>query len=126
MEFTVTLNSWTDDDVTVMYTASVESGDTATLDNTDPAGADFTEVTGTVTLESPATSATFVVGLNPDSLSEHNETFTVTLSDPVNGILASDPTATGDDPRRRPRARGLHRRRESRGGRRPCVRGQPS
>ena len=79
-----------DADVTVTWTASIESGDTAVA-------ADLgTPTTGTVTIAMGATSTMFSVMLEDDALDEDAETFTVTLSGAsANAQLAADPTAKG-------------------------------
>ena len=94
--FTVTLSEAAATEVTATWTASIESGDTAVA-------ADLGSTTGTVTIVANGTTGTFTVPTAGDSTDEHDETFTVTLSDPSNAELASDPTATGtitddDDP----------------------------
>ena len=90
--FTVTLSAVATADVTATWTASLETGDTATA-------ADFTDLsaaTGMVTVTKGQTTATFTVATAQDTTDEENETFTVTLSTPSsNATLAADPTATG-------------------------------
>ena len=87
-------------EVMVTWTATIESGNTAEA-------ADFTDLstaTGTVTI--PAGRSSYVFFLNgvvaDDSLDEDIETFTVTLSSPVNATLAILKAATvsirDDDP----------------------------
>ena len=102
VEFTVTLSDAAAADVTVTWTASRATGDTAeTGDFTDLSAA-----TGTLTFSASTsqTMATFTVATKEDTIDEENETFTVTLSNPSsNAQLASDPTAKGtinddDDP----------------------------
>ena len=87
-------------EVMVTWTVSIESGNT-----TEPA--DFTDLsaaTGTVTIPAGRTSYTFsLVGVvADDSLDENDETYTVTLSDPVNATLSSNKAGTvtikDDDP----------------------------
>ena len=96
--FTVTLSAAATDDVTVTWTASIESGDTAET-------ADFgSPLTETVTFTPSQTAVTITVPTIDDSTDEDNDTFTLTLSSPsANATLASDATATGtitdnDDP----------------------------
>ena len=92
VEFTVTLSATSTADVTATWTASIESGDTATA-------ADLTATTtGMVTVAAGATTTTFTVPVANDTTVEDDQTFTVTLS----GVspsslaqLAADPTATG-------------------------------
>jgi hypothetical protein len=90
--FTATLSAATGAPVTVGYAASA---------GTATAGADFTAVSGTLTLPAGATSGTVVVPVVGDALDENDETFTVTLSGPV-GATLGDGQATGtildDDP----------------------------
>ena len=88
--FTVTLSAASTQTVTVDWATSVETGDTAT------AGTDFTAVPArTLTFMPGETTATFTVSTVDDTTDEANETFTVTLSNPTNATLATDPTATG-------------------------------
>ena len=96
--FTVTLSAAATDDVTVTWTASIESGDSAET-------ADFgSPLTETVTITPSQTAVTITVPTIDDSTDEDNDTFTLTLSSPsANATLASDATATGtitdnDDP----------------------------
>ena len=95
--FTVTLSGATEKASSVDWATSSESGDTATVRT------DYTAASGTVDIAAEATSGTFTVDIADDSLDEADETFSITLSSPVEGQLASDPTATGtitddDDP----------------------------
>ena len=97
VEFTATLTRAVSAKVTATWTASIESGDTASA-------ADLaTTKTGEVEFDANATEAKFTVPVNDDTTDEDNETFTVTLSNPSsNAQLATDPTAKGtildDDP----------------------------
>ncbi len=100
VEFTLTLSAAAPADVTVDWTASIESGDSAST-------ADLaTTKTGTVTITKGATTKKFTVPVNDDTTDEPDQTFTVTLSNPAPtslAQLAADPTATGtieddDDP----------------------------
>ena len=90
VEFTVTLTATSTTDVTATWTASIETGDTAST-------ADLaTTKTGTVTVDDGETTAKFTVPVNDDNIYEDDETFTVTLSGvSTNAQLAADPTATG-------------------------------
>ena len=94
VEFTVTLSDAAAADVTVTWTASLETGDTAeTGDFTDLSAA-----TGTLTFSASTsqTMATFTVATKEDTADEEDETFTVTLSGvSTNATLAADPTAKG-------------------------------
>ena len=100
VEFTLTLSAAAPADVTVDWTASIESGDTAST-------ADLaTTKTGTVTITKGDTTKKFTAPVNDDSTDEPDQTFTVTLSNPTPtslAQLAADPTAKGtidddDDP----------------------------
>ncbi len=100
VEFTLTLSAAAPADVTVDWTASIESGDSAST-------ADLaTTKTGTVTITKGDTTKKFTVPVNDDSTDEPDQTFTVTLSNPTPtslAQLAADPTAEGtidddDDP----------------------------
>ena len=100
VEFTLTLSAAAPADVTVDWTASIESGDSAST-------ADLaTTKTGTVTITKGATTKRFTAPVNDDSTDEPDQTFTVTLSNPTPPALvelAADPTAEGtieddDDP----------------------------
>ena len=104
MTFTVTLSAAATVDVTVNWTASIESGDTAEAADlgsmtTGPVRvtASQTTATGPVTVTAGQTTATFTVETAEDTLDEYNETFTVALSSPSsNATLATDATtATG-------------------------------
>ena len=70
--------------------------DYATADGTAAAGSDYTTVTGTLIFPTAVTVRTISVPVLDDQDHEHTETFTVTLSAPVNAALASTGrTATG-------------------------------
>lgn len=90
--FTVSLSWPSSLTVSAIYTTA---GGTAT------SGLDFTASTGPVTFAPGATSQTVAIAVLDDALDEDDETFTVTLSAPVNGSIG---TATGtgtiidDDP----------------------------
>ena len=88
LEFVITLSETSADNVSVTCTGSIESGDTAE-DN------DFTSRSALVTFQSTQTSTTCTV---PTALTashfEFEDTLTVTLSNPVNAIIAQA-TATG-------------------------------
>ena len=92
VEFTLTLSAAAPADVTVDWTASIESGDSAST-------ADLaTTKTGTVTITKGDTTKKFTVPVNDDSTDEPDQTFTVTLSNPTPtslAQLAADTTATG-------------------------------
>ncbi len=90
--FTVTLSSARTSNVTLNW---------ATSNGSATAPADYTATaSGSVTIPAGQTSRTFMVQTAPDALDEDDETFTVTLSAPSDGLpasvlLAQDPTATG-------------------------------
>ncbi len=87
LSFTVTLSAVSDRDVTVGY---------ATADGTATAGTDYTASASgaTLTISAGMTTGTITVPVTQDALDEDDETFTVTLSDPVNATLV-DHEATG-------------------------------
>ena len=79
--FTATLSKVIGTDATVTWTASIESGDTATL-------ADLgTPRSGNVTIPAGQTTRTFTVPVVDDSSPESNERFTVTLTNAVGSYL---------------------------------------
>ncbi len=88
VEFAVGLSAASAVTVTVDYATSVESGDTAST-------ADYTETTGTLTIAAGETSATITVATAQDTTDESDETFTLTLSNPVNAALGHKSAATG-------------------------------
>jgi large repetitive protein len=83
--FTVTLAPVSGQTVTVDY---------ATADGTAAAGSDYQPRSGGLTFTAGASTRQVVVPVNGDVLDEIDETFTVTLSNPVNAILA-DPQGLG-------------------------------
>ena len=89
LEFTVTLNAASAEEVTVDYATSVESTDTATEDT------DYTAASGTLTFSPGEKSKTITVQTNSDSVADDGETFTVTLSNASSNVTISDATATG-------------------------------
>ena len=98
VEFAVTLSAASGWEVTVDWATSAETGATAAT-----SGTDFTAASDTLTLMPGETTATFTVATEQDTVDEDNETFTVTLSNPSDAMLVTDPTATGtidddDDP----------------------------
>ena len=77
VDFTVTLSEILMDDVTVNYSTSVASGQTAT------SGTDFTAATdSTATITAGNTTTGISIPIVDDAVDEIDETFTVTLSDP--------------------------------------------
>ena len=102
---TVGLSAESEKTVMVTWTASLETGDTAQPEDF----VDLSAATGTVTLTPGTTSLALALyqEVLDDELDEEDETFTVTLSDPVNArvgreLASVDPAATmtieDDDP----------------------------
>ncbi len=85
--FTVTLGAASGRAVSVDY---------ATSDGTATAGSDYTAASGTLTFAAGETTQTIDVAVTGDALDEADETFTVTLRDPVNARLTTA-TITDDD-----------------------------
>lgn len=77
--FTVTLSEASTVPITVQY---------ATSDGTAIAGQDYTAVTGSLTFEPGQLSQTIAVPVLADTLVEADETFSITLSQVVNAIVA--------------------------------------
>ena len=95
--FSVSLDAASGLAVTVGYTVSSESGDSAT------AGADYTATSsGSLTIAAGATSGTISVSITDDALDEDDETFTLTLTTATNASLPVVKTVVGriddDDP----------------------------
>ena len=84
--FTVTRNGAAGAPATATWTVSTDTG---TAED-----ADFTALTGTVTLVQDATTQTIPVPLAADDVYEDEETFTITLSHAIGAVLA-DATAEG-------------------------------
>ena len=94
--FTVTLSATTTADVTVPYSTSVESDDTATLSSSAPGGADFANITNAeVTIQAGSTTGTISISTTNDTVDESNETFTVTLGTPTNATSGTTTAAKG-------------------------------
>ena len=91
VEFVVTLSAVSGRDVTVDYATSVGADDSAT------SGTDFTSTSGTLTIaEADGTATgTIEVPTSTDAASESAETFTLTISNPMNATLGTDTAATG-------------------------------
>jgi hypothetical protein len=85
LSFTVTLANPTPLRVSVAY---------ATADGTAAAGSDYTATSGTLVFGPGQTNKTVAVPIIGDTAYEPDETFTLTLSNPVNGTLGTA-TATG-------------------------------
>ena len=91
LTFEVTLDAASDRTIGVDY---------ATADGTATAGDDYTATSGTLTFAPGVVSRTIAVPIRNDALGEHDETLTVTLSNPVNATLDTDArtgTITNDD-----------------------------
>src|SRR5438128_1050198 len=82
LTFTLTLSAASGKTVTVDY---------ATADDTATAPADYTGTSGTLTFTPGQTTKTIDVAVQGDLLNEANETYTLTLSNPVNATI---PVAT--------------------------------
>ena len=78
--FTVTLSQATSQTVSVNYT---------TANGTAASGSDYTSTSGVLTIPANATSGTISVPVLGDLLNENNETFTVTISNPVNAAITT-------------------------------------
>jgi len=87
--------------VTFNVTLSTASGQTVTVDYdtsdnaSATAGDDYTAASGTVTFLPGSVLETITVSTLQDTLDEVDETFTVTLSNPVNTSITGGTTATG-------------------------------
>ena len=85
IEFTVTLNQAAELDASVDWNLSL---------GTATAGEDYVVVSGTLNFPAGSTTATIDVPLIDDLVVEDNETFTVTLSNPVNARLMENAVET--------------------------------
>ena len=98
MSFTVTQSVATTATASATYTLS---NGTATGGASCTSGVDYINTGGTVTINSGSSTGTITVAVCGDTASESDETFTVTLSSPVNATLGTA-SATGtildDDP----------------------------
>jgi subtilisin family serine protease len=83
--FTVTLSSASSQTVTVAY---------ATANGSATAGSDYVAASGSLTFSPSTVTQTINVTINGDTTIEASETFSVTLSSPVNAVLA-DGTGIG-------------------------------
>jgi Calx-beta domain len=90
---TVALSRSSDADVSVGYATA---DDSATNGATNPDGSgDYVDTHGTLTIPAHQTSATIDVPLNPDSVVEGDEDFTIALSPtPTNAVTGDPSTAT--------------------------------
>ena len=116
-QFTVTLSEASGQAVTVDY---------ATSDVTALAGSDYTEASGTLTIEAGETTGTITVEVLDDGVVEgEDETFTVKLSGPSGATIADDEgvgTITDDDVEEPPPGQPtLRDRRNATSGRRTMV-----
>ena len=86
--FTIDSSETLTQDITFDYSTSIGASDSAEADDFDP------ESAATHTLEAGSVRALIDIYLNDDEVYEGDETFTVTISNPVNASIA-DATATG-------------------------------
>ena len=95
VQFTVTLSDPAPTGgITLQFSTSVESDDTATTSPAAPGGADFTSATDTtVTIPATQTTVTFSVPTADDTTNEPDETFTVTIDNPSEGAVLGDSTS---------------------------------
>ena len=85
LDFVVSLDQASTQTITVDY---------ATSDGTATGGVDYTTTSGTLTFSPGDTSKTISVPIVGETMDESDETFTVTLNNPVSASI-SDATATG-------------------------------
>jgi len=78
--FTITLDKFADDDVSV---------DFSTSDGSASAGSDYQSASGTVTIPKGSLSSTVAVSILGDTDIEQDESFTLTLTNPVNATLGT-------------------------------------
>ncbi|BFM39753.1 Calx-beta domain-containing protein [Synechocystis sp. LKSZ1] len=83
VSYTVTLNTAGSKPLTVQYTTS---------NGTASSGSDYISSSGTLTFNPGVTSQAINISILNDALSEADETFTLTLSNPSNGMLGSTPS----------------------------------
>ncbi len=92
LTFTITLNITSEQDVLVDY---------GTLDGTAVAGMDYQPISGTLMIPAGQATAVLTVPLLNNDMDDGDRSFTLVLSNPVNGELGND-TAVGtildDDP----------------------------
>ena len=89
IEFTVTMPA-SDDKATVEWATSNGAGANAAT-----AGSDYEAASGEIVFKAGETTRTISVTLTDDSVSEGDETFVVTLSNPTGAVLGDDAGATG-------------------------------
>jgi PKD repeat protein len=75
--------------------ASTQSLSYATLDGSAAAGSDYTAAAGVLTVAAGQSSKTIVVTLNPESVQEADESFSLVLSAPSAGLELQDATGIG-------------------------------
>ncbi len=85
MQFVVTLNKAATESVSIGYQSSAGTATSTT---------DFTAVNSSITINAGSTQGTIFVAVNGDTEIESDETFTLSLNNPVNVIIA-DGNATG-------------------------------
>jgi len=97
---TVTLSKSSDSTVTVDYQTNDGTATNGAAPNTD-GSSDYVTKTGTLTFDPGQTSKTIDVTLNPDTVVEDDEDFTVSLSNPTNAASgapsSTDVTIADDD-----------------------------
>ena len=81
LEFTVSLDAATTEDVTVQY---------RTVDGSATAGEDYTATSGMLTIAAGDTEGMVSVAIMNDDVEEGDENFSLTLSSPTNATLADD------------------------------------
>lgn len=86
LSFTVSLSAAASQPITVQY---------ATADGSATADSDYTAANDPLTIPAGQTSATITVPVVGDAVSEPDETFTVTLSNPTNAALGTPSTGSG-------------------------------
>ena len=95
--FVVTLSAVSGRDVEVDYASGTLTIDATS--ETDPqsavSGTDFTAASGTLTIEEGETTGTIEVETTEAAAAENAETFTLTLSNPMNATLGMPSAATG-------------------------------
>ena len=96
MEFTVTLNPAAEGEVTVNWSTSDDTAEAGTpLSLSEGGRGDYRSNSGTLTFLPGDTSKTVRVTVHGDNADEPDETFTVALSDPSEGVTIERGTATG-------------------------------
>jgi hypothetical protein len=91
MTFMVYLSAKASQDVTVVYTTA----DSETAKNAALAGLDYTETSGTLTIEAGQTKGFIEVEILGDALKEGDEVFNLVLSGPIGAGFAKGETLTG-------------------------------